>query len=119
MLQQQQLPDGSWFNTSTGVVEAPLNPVMGGGQHKRQPSPAGGVYAPPLQAEAPAAEVQALDGFVPGPLQLQARPGRNYPALGALEGMSEGMKKVVAVAAIVGVAALTVWLQKRKKKSKK
>lgn len=116
MIQQRQLPDGTWYNAQTNVVEAPLN--MRGAPPKTRPSPAAGVSSPPLQAAAPDPLAQSIDGFVPGPMQLQARPGRNYAALGALDGMPEQMKKVVALAAIVGVAALTVWLQNRKKSKK-
>lgn len=121
----RQLPDGTWLNEVTGTVEAPLvdDPRMSAtagptapAVWKSQPSPAAGPGGPLLLPDAPAPQAGPIAGLngnypVPGGMQMHMRPGRNYPALG--DGGFTGARRAIAIAGIVGVCALTVWLQRR------
>jgi hypothetical protein len=121
-LQQEEQPDGTWFNQQTNVLEAPLQPRMGGAPPKTQPSPQGGPQGELFQPPQIAQQARMIDGmgnYMPGPMGMKMRTGRNYPALGALDGMPEPVKKIVAIGAIVGVAVLTVYLNKRRDAKKK
>lgn len=116
----RRLPDGTWYNTRTGVMEAPLADRLGGGAYKRQSAPGVGPQGYPFVAHPPDVEARMLSGLgaspIPGAWGMHMRQGRNYPALGQL---GEGTKNFLLMGAVVGVAALTVWLQRRGKKSKK
>lgn len=122
----RQLPDGTWYNTTSNLVSAPLQDPRGGGYPKRKPSPPAGVRGGPIRADAPAPEAQMIDGLagnygaIPGQWNLHMRGGRNYPALGASDGflaIQPGFgSKILVLGALVGIATLTVWMQRRKKK---
>jgi hypothetical protein len=116
----RRLPDGTWYNTQTNVVQAPLADPMGGGTYKRQAAPGVGPQGVPFVGQPPNPEAQMINGLgaspMPGAWGMHMRQGRNYPALGQL---GEGTKNFLLMGAVVGIAALTVWLQRRGKKSKK
>lgn len=125
----RQLPDGTWMNKRTGTVSAPLQqsprPSATAGATKaaflkQRPSPpAGNPTEPPLVPAPANPNLTDLGGYgaLPGEWGMHMRQGRNYPALGQEAGLS-GTRKLVAIAAIIGVAGLTVWLQNRGKKAK-
>lgn len=117
----RRLPDGTWYNPQTNMVQAPLiNDRRGGGPYKRQPSPGVGPQGVPFIGQPQDPEAQMIDGLgaspMPGQWGMHMRQGRNYAALGQL---GEGTKNILLMGAVVGIAALTVWLQRRGKKSKK
>jgi hypothetical protein len=85
--------------------------------YKREAADPAGTQGPPLRAEAPDPQAMMINGLgaspMPGWQQLHMRQGRNYSALGVLDSLSPAMRKIVAVGAVIGVAALTVWLNKK------
>ena len=116
----RRLPDGTWYNTRTNVVEAPLVDPRGGGEYKRYPSPEAGPRGVPFMGVPQDPEGMLINGLgaspMPGQWGLHMRQGRNYAALGQF---GENTKRVFLVGAVIGIAALTVWLQRRGKTAKK
>jgi hypothetical protein len=120
----KRMPDGSWYDAESNLLVAPEVDPRGGGEFK-QPypnvvDPRGGFSGPQIASQA-----QMIDGLgsspMGGSMALHMRQGRNFPALGVLDSLSPTMRKVIAIGAVVGVAALTVWLNRLgagKKKSK-
>jgi hypothetical protein len=118
----KQLPDGSWLNQATGVVTASLVDDYSS-PPKTRPSPPSGSRGTPLTAPNINQQASAISGMAhgagmpgmgvygTGPMALQMRQGRNYPAMGGLPVSS----KVLAIGAVIGIAALTVYLQQSKK----
>jgi hypothetical protein len=105
MANYRRLPDGTMLNEDTGTVSAPITDTPRASatagptvqaSYKRQPSPEAG----------------------PGGLPLTAT-GTNPWLIGQAPAEPTMGKKLIAVAAILGVATLTVFLQNRKKKKKK
>ena len=87
----RQLPDGTWLDEATGTVSAPIVEPQGGGEFKRDPSPDVGPLGPPLQASAMNPQAPTTHGM--GELSVA--------------------KKIFLIGAVVGVATLTVWLQRK------
>lgn len=118
----RQLPDGTWLNEDTGTVSAPLQDPMGGGAPKRSPAPPETPVGTPLLPARIAPQAQNIAG-APDMLPGMGRyvNASSYSPNG-LAGLSPGLKKVILLGSIVGVATLTVWLQNRsgsKKSAKK
>lgn len=124
----KQLPDGTWLNVRTGVVSAPLQPPMGGAPQKRGPAPAMGPLGVPFAPPQVDANAQMLEGYMPGSMGMRMRTGRNYPALGAyvdapsyqavgfIDRLSPALKGILLLGGVVGIATVTVLINKRKKK---
>lgn len=126
----RMLPDGTFLNERTGTVAAPkvdaprMSATAGPTapwEYKTQPSPARGANGAPIAIDPPNPELMAgLAGYntiLPGGGGMHMRHGRNYPALGEAPAVPMS-RKLLCVGAIIGVAALTVWLQNMGKKKK-
>jgi hypothetical protein len=128
----RKLPDGTVFDTVKNLVEAPLRDLprmsatAGPTQPihlKNQPSPSqglpSGAFVPAQLDPMMQAAAQGV-GYYGGQWDARARHGRNYAALGNGEPAEPSqMTKILAVAAIVGAAWLTVRLQSKKSKKGK
>lgn len=87
----RQLPDGTWLNETTGTVSAPLQDSRGGGTYKRGPQPAAGPQGQPIVTQPTNPQATMINGM----------------------GQISTGKKVLLIGAVLGVAVLTVWLQKK------
>jgi len=125
----RQLPDGTWLDTVTDTVAAPLEDAPRASatagptvprSFKRYPSPPDGPGRSVFMPSSPDPLAQPLQGLhgnygaIPGQWKTHMRGGRNYASLGEWS----VPRKMVAVVAVVGVAAATVWFQQRKKRKK-
>jgi hypothetical protein len=124
----RQLPDGSWLNSMTGDM-AGLDPAreaigrtIAERSKQRAPSGLAGASRNP-SPPTPSQKMVVLPG-IRGP-QAIIDPKRGLLSvnpyelgLGASEPMSDGKKKILLVAGVIGAAAAFVWWQGRGKKAK-
>lgn len=109
----RRLPDGTVLDEQTGMVSAPRLDLP------RMSATAGPTVAR-TQVDPSMGALPGLAGNynMPGQWPMHMRDGRNYPALGtdAPVGLTTS-QRVLAIAAILGATAVTVWLQRKRKKA--